>query len=97
MVTKHFRIQAQILNFQSTRLLWINTYLPTDPLTRNYDDVDLVEILNEIEKIMDDVQFDDVLWCGDLNWDMGRNSGFSDTMRKFPSRIGLSSLGAPWY
>ena len=26
-----FRIQAQVLNFPRTRLLWINCYMPTDP------------------------------------------------------------------
>ena len=31
--TKSFRIQAQILEFPNTRLMWINSYLPNDPLT----------------------------------------------------------------
>ena len=28
--TEHFRIQAQILIFPTTRILWINIYLPND-------------------------------------------------------------------
>ena len=76
-VTKSWRIQAQILKFPNSRLLWINTYLPTDPLTVQFDDSELVEVLSEVETIMDSADFDDVLWNGDLNWHMARNSGFS--------------------
>ena len=37
--TKSYRVQAQIINFPTTRILWLNTYSPTDPqLVRQYDD-----------------------------------------------------------
>ena len=29
--TQGYRVQAQILNLPSSRVLWLNTYLPTDP------------------------------------------------------------------
>jgi hypothetical protein len=37
--TRGFRIQAQVLNMPTCKLLWLNTYMPTDPkrLTE-YDD-----------------------------------------------------------
>ena len=41
---------------------------------------------------MDIATFDDVLWTGDLNWDMDRQTGFSDTMRRFVDRLGLTSV-----
>ena len=88
-LTKNFRIQAQLLNFPNSRLLWINSYLPNDPLTVNFDDTELTEVLVEVEKIMDKTDFDDIIWNGDLNWDMARNSGFSLTMDRFMKRIGL--------
>ena len=91
-VTRNFRIQAQILNFSSTRLLWLNSYFPTDPQCKNFDDSELLEVLAEIECIMDKAQFDDVLWQGDLNWDMSRTSEFSVIMRRFLDRIGLVSV-----
>ena len=31
--THNYRIQAQVLNFTSCRILWINSYMPTDPQT----------------------------------------------------------------
>ena len=47
--TSSFRIQAQIINFPTTRIIWINTYLPNDPLTINFDDRELLDILHEVE------------------------------------------------
>ena len=41
---------------------------------------------------MDNNAYDDILWQGDLNWDMSRDSYFSLTMKRFMSRIGLVSL-----
>ena len=40
-----FRTQAQVLELPTTRVLWLNTYLPTDPKLQNYDDGDLKEVL----------------------------------------------------
>ena len=91
-LTTNPRIQAQILNFDPSRLLWINSYLPNDPLTVEFDEEELLEVLTEIEQILDNTQFDDVLWCGDLNWEMTRQTGFSVTVRTFLDRLGLTSL-----
>ena len=77
------------MNFPNSRLLWINSYLPNDPLTVNFDDTELTDVLAEVEQIMDKTDFDDIIWNGDLNWDMARNSGFSLTMDRFMKRIGL--------
>ena len=91
-VTKSWRIQAQVLNLPTSRLLWINTYLPTDPQTVNFDDGELLDVLTEVESIMDETNFDDIIWNGDLNWDMDRNTGFSILLSNFVDRIGLVSL-----
>ena len=91
-ITTNPRIQAQILNFDRSRLLWINSYLPNDPLTVEFDEEELLEVLTEIEKILDNSQYDDVLWCGDLNWEMSRQTGFSVTVKTFLDRLGLISL-----
>ena len=61
--TKSYRVQAQILNFPSTRVLWLNTYSPTDPqLLGQYDDSDLQELLTEVEEILLSGSYDDVIW-----------------------------------
>ena len=89
-VSRSFRIQAQVLNLPSSRLLWINTYLPTDPQRANYDDTELSEVLEEVEKILTGVAYTDVLWTGDLNWDMGRTTQFSRNMHRFMEKIRVS-------
>ena len=87
--TSHFRIQAQVLTFPKTRLLWINTYMPTDPQTFLYDDTELMEVLNEVENILKTEDFDDVIWIGDMNWDRKRVTGFCEVMENFVRKLGL--------
>ena len=38
------------------------------------------------------IVYDDILWQGDLNWDMSRETNFAMTMKRFVSRVGLVSL-----
>ena len=51
-----------------------------------------MELLSEIENIMDTVDFDDIVWNGDLNYDPSRTSGFVKTISRFLERLGLVSL-----
>ena len=93
-ITTHgYRLQAQVLNMPTCKLLWLNTYMPTDPHKMNeYDDTDLREILLEVESILTSCSYTDVIWAGDLNWDMIRVTYFSRTMASFIDRLGLVSL-----
>jgi exonuclease III len=86
------RIQAQVLNLQSSRLLWLNVYFPTDPGTAVYNGDELHKVLNDVEKIIEATQFDDVLIAGDMNWHMSRQSGFALAIQQFLSRLNLHSL-----
>ena len=66
--TRGYRIQAQVLQLPSTRVLWLNTYLPTDPQTiGEYDDTELRGVLSEVENVLNNNNFDDVVWGSDLN------------------------------
>ena len=61
--SKNYRVQAQVLHLPSTTVLWINSYLPTDPqLIRDYDDTELQTCLNEVENIISNTNHDDVIW-----------------------------------
>ena len=46
--TKHWRLQAQILHFNSYKLIWLNCYFPTDPQTLQFDDEELLVVQNGI-------------------------------------------------
>ena len=91
-ISKNSRIQAQILNFNSTRLLWINSYFLCDPHTIEFDDRELVAVLTELERIMDTAHYDDVLMCADMNWDMSRHTGHAVTVRRWMDRLNLCSM-----
>ena len=92
-LTHSYRIQAQLLNFPMCKILWINSYFPTDPqVVQNYDPSDLLDLLREVEVMLANNEFTDVVWAGDLNWDMSRNSQFSVIMKDFVSRLGVEPL-----
>ena len=80
---KTIEFQAQVLNLNLSRLLWINTYLPTDPITQDFDEKELVEVLSEVESLLNLVAFDDIVWNGDLNSHPDRKTGFSQLMTHF--------------
>ena len=65
--TTNWRLQAQILHFGNYKLMWINCYFPTDPQTIQYDNIELVTVLTEIENILDSNSYDDCVLGGDLN------------------------------
>ena len=90
--TTGFRVQAQVLELPTSRVLWINTYLPTDPQLQQYDDGELQEVLEEVRIIFKTAQFDDVVWGSDLNWDPSRNTQFSRSIADFVQEVGLVSL-----
>ena len=86
------RIQAQILNFQASKVLWINAYFPTDPGTIAYTSDELQTVLSEIERLMDSSEYDDIVIAADMNWDMSRQTGFCLAVRQFLDRVNLTSL-----
>ena len=90
--TNSWRLQAQILHINDYRLIWFNCYMPTDPQTIQYNDVELISVLTEIEKILDENIFDDCILGGDFNWDKRRNTGFVHTVSNFLDKIGLVSV-----
>ena len=75
------RVQAQIIQFPTFKLLWGNAYFPTDPQDGIFDDRELVCVLQEIESIMDKGGYDHVLWGGDINYDPTRNTTFTEIVR----------------
>ena len=74
------------------RLLCNNCYFPTDQQTVQYDEVELLPVLTEVENILDNNLFDDLILGGDFNYDKRRVTGFVLTMTEFLERIGLFSV-----
>ena len=91
-VTFHWRLQAQILHFKTYSIMWINCYFPTDSLAVVYNDQELIEVLAEIEKILDNNTYDDCIIGGDFNFDISRNSWFVNMIKQFLVKTNLISV-----
>ena len=48
--TSNYRIQVQVLKFPTSKVMWINTYIPTDPQTVQFDDNELNSVSKVIEE-----------------------------------------------
>ena len=92
-ITSNWRLQAQILHCAGgQKILWLNVYFPTDPRVQNYDEYELLEVLTEIEKLLNDYEYDDCCVGGDLNCDIRRNTGFVRAVTRFMDKVGLVSV-----
>ena len=88
----NFRLQAQVLSFAKVKILWVNAYMPTDPQLINYDETELLTILNDVEKIIENTEFDEIVFGADFNWDRSRNTGFAACMESWVTRVGLADV-----
>ena len=88
---KSFRIQAQILHISASKILWVTTYLPNDPgpASAAWDETELLICLAQVESLLTSTTHDEIVWAGDLNWDMGRNTRFATIVSSFMDRLGL--------
>ena len=85
----HWRIQACILKVKTSRLLILNTYFPVDPKTIRFDDTELLEILDIIDKVLENNEFSDIIWGGDVNCGFLRRTGFVESVDRFLSELQL--------
>ena len=79
----HWRIQAIVLLMQNNKILIINSYFPTDPKVADFDTTDLCSTLAAIGGVLDDNDYDSVVWMGDINADFHRNTTFTRTVAQF--------------
>ena len=84
-----WRIQAAKFSFQSSTLLLVNTYFPTDPQRQNTDNSDLLETLGHIKKVVESNPCDSVLLVGDLNSDFSRQSSHSEAVKSALDQLRL--------
>ena len=86
-----WRVQAVIISFNSSKLLLINSYFPTDPQRENLDESDLLETLGHIKKVIENNFCDTILWAGDLNSDFSRQSSHTTAVNDALQELGLQS------
>ena len=66
--------------------------MPTDPQLMNYDETELLTIHNDIEKVIENSEYDEIVFGADFNWDRTRNSGFAACMERWIVRVGLADV-----
>jgi hypothetical protein len=86
-----WRVQAAKISFNTSTLLLMNSYFPTDPQRDNVDESDLLETLGHIKKAIDMNPCDAVLWAGDLNSDFTRRSSHTLAVQDVFEELGLQS------
>ena len=91
-ITQSPRIQAQVFSFPTCKVLWLNTYMPCDPQLQHFDDTELLQTLSQVEDLITASAGCEVVWAGDMNWDMGRNNHFTRTVSAAVRRLGLTSV-----
>ena len=79
----HWRVQAIIVRTLTSNILVINSYLPTDPKLRDFDASEVLTTLSAINDVINDNEFDNLIWTGDLNADFSRNTPFVKLLTEF--------------
>ena len=78
-----WRTQAIVININRFKTLVINSYFPTDPRTVAFDDSELLETLHSINLVIEQNEFEKILWLGDINTDFIRRTGHVNCVRNF--------------
>ena len=86
------RTQAQLLNFPTCKVLWLNAYTPCDPQLQTFNDTELLATLSEIENLVSKHNDCEVVLAADMNWDRSRDNHFTRTVATAVERIGLTSV-----
>ena len=90
---KH-RLQVQKLIFDKTyTILWFNIYSPNDRQRQSDSNIELDNILTTISTFIKRIKRDDIVICGDLNWDTKRDNSFT---RKMKDWVSLNKLDILW-
>ena len=79
----HWRVQAIILSTPSNKVLIINSYFPTDHRVNEFDTTDLFSTLSAINSVLTEIEYDSVIWGGDINDDFLRDTVFTSNIIRF--------------
>ena len=86
------RVQACLIKFPRSTIIWLNTYFPTDPQIRTFDDSELRETLAAIKSVIEDNEHDHILWQGDINTEFKRHSKYVEVVQEALEDLSLKSL-----
>ena len=68
----------------------LNTYFPTDPRCNDFVETDLLLTLSGVKEVIDNHDFDRLVWTGDINADFRSNSKFVRIINEFIYELDIS-------
>ena len=87
------RVQGLKINTPDSPVLVINTYLPNDPRTVDFNDSELLQALEDIKYLVNSVNNNyTIVLMGDLNAQFSRNTTFVDIVKNFCMEINIESV-----
>ena len=87
-VTDNRRLCAISVQLNASLLLLLNLYMPVDTQS-NIIDPSYECVLDEVEGLLHSIEPDDVILCGDLNTDFGRDDAQTKALQDFIERNDL--------
>ena len=72
--------------------LLINAYFPTDPQVANFDDFNLLKCIEDVKWFINSFPNHKIIFAGDMNLDLSRNTRFVNIMREFFLNCNLISV-----
>ena len=88
--SENFRIQAVKVNFPEAEIVLVNLYFMVDTQNNNDDDNELLNLLAELTRIIDESDCSNLLLAGDFNCDFARNTNFVNTVKNFVNEKNLN-------
>merc|ERR1712079_548353 len=91
--TDSWRLQAQIIHVGCYKLCWVNCYFPVDPRTQILaNETELTATILEIENIIENSNFNDIIISGDFNYESTRHSRHVRIIEDFLAKYDLTSV-----
>lgn len=77
------RIQSALIEMQHCKIMLINTYFPQDPRCDDFDETDVTLTLSELRTLINNNDFDQLIWTGDINADFKRKTRYVEIIKNF--------------
>ena len=67
----------------------MKTYFPQDPRVDDFDEIELILLLSEIRNMLNNKEFDEIIWTGDINTDFMRGTRFVRIIDDFINEMNI--------
>ena len=89
----NYRLQATKFSLPGAPILIFNSYFPCDPRTENFDETEVINLLQDIKSVARKSSCSNIILLGDLNCHFPRNNRFTNLVRDFlEGELGLTIM-----